>query len=69
MEITNPLTFTYSCRQIGVRIAVSGIRELSRDGSTLSIDYDDGTYDNEVTLTRPDGGTEVVEVRNRRRRG
>ena len=69
MEITSPLVFTYSCRQVGVRVAVSGVRELSRDDATLSIDYGDGTCDNEVTLTRPDGSTEVVEIRNRRRRG
>lgn len=69
MEITSPLTFTYSCRQVGVRVAVSGVRELTRGGSTLSIDYGDDTCDNEVTLTRPDGTIEVVEVRNRRRRG
>ena len=69
MNITSPLTFTYSCRQVGVRVAVSGVRELSRGGNTLTIDYGSGTCDNEVTVTRPDGTTEVVEVRNRRRRG
>ncbi len=69
MEITSPLVFTYSCRQVGVRVAVSGTRELTRDGTTLGIDYGDGTCDNEVTVTGPDGSTEVVQVRNRRRRG
>ncbi len=69
MEITTPLTFTYSCRQVGVRVAVSGVRELTRDGATTTIDYGNGTCDNEVTITRPDGSTEILEVRNRRRRG
>ncbi len=69
MEITSPLVFTYSCRQVGVRVAVSGNRELTRDGATLGIDYGDGTCDNEVTITSSDGSTEVVQVRNRRRRG
>ncbi|GAB5526397.1 MAG: hypothetical protein Roseis2KO_42690 [Roseivirga sp.] len=69
MEITAPLVFTYSCRQVGVRVAISGVRTLTRDSETTTIDYGTGTCDNEVTVTRPDGTTEIVEVRNRRRRG
>ncbi len=69
MEITSPLVFTYSCRQVGVRVAISGVRELTRDDQTTTIDYGTGVCDNEVTVTRPDGSTEIVEVRNRRRRG
>ena len=69
MDITSPLVFTNSCRQVGVRVAVSGSREITRDGNTTTIDYGSGDCDNEVTITRPEGTTEIVEVRNRRRRG
>ena len=69
MTITEALVFKHSCRQVGVRVAIQGIRELVRNGETTQIDYGDGTCDNLVTVTRPDGTTETIEVTNRRRRG
>ena len=69
MTILENLIFKSSCRQVGVKIAVSGIREFTKNGETTTVDYGDGTCDNEVTVTRPDGTVEVIEVNNRRRRG
>ena len=69
MSITEPLTYTNSCRQVGVRVAVSGTREITRDGETTTIDYGDGACDNLATVTRPDGIVEEVTITHRRRRG
>lgn len=67
MVITTPLVFKNSCRQVGVRLAVSGVRQFTRGEASASIDYGDGTCDNEVTITRADGTVEVVTVNGRRR--
>lgn len=66
-QIVEPLIFKNSCRQVGVRLAVEGMRSITRDGQTLTIDYGDGTCDNLVEITRADGTVETVEVENRRR--
>ena len=68
MSITEPLTFTNSCRQVGVRVAISGVREITRDGETTTINYGDGTCDNLATVTRPDGTVEEISITHRRRR-
>ncbi len=68
MEIVSPIVFTNSCRQVGVKVAVQGVRNRSLAGQTTSVDYGDGTCDNLVTVTRPDGTVEEVEIRNRRKR-
>lgn len=66
-QIVEPLIFKNSCRQVGVRVAVDGIRSITRDGQTVTIDYGDGSCDNLVEVTKPDSSTETVEVENRRR--
>ncbi len=54
--ITAPLLFDASCRFIS-----SGIVELTRNGSTATIDYGDGTCDNKATVTI-DGTTEEINL-------
>lgn len=66
-EIIEPVVFKNSCRQVGVRVAIQGIRSMTRNGGTTTIDYGDGTCDNLVEITHPDGSIEVVEIQNRRR--
>lgn len=66
-NIVEPVVFKFSCRQVGVRVAVQGIRSISTDEGTTTIDYGDGTCDNLVTVTHPDGTVEEIAVRNRQR--
>lgn len=66
MQITEPIVFKLSCRRVGAVVAVQGVRELTRDEVTVTLDYGDGTCDNEVTITAPDGTSVVVNVENRR---
>ena len=68
MNVISPILFKNSCRQVGVRVAVEGVRSLTLVGETRTIDYGDGTCDNLVTVTQPDGTIEEVEIRNRRKR-
>ncbi len=68
MEIVSPIIFKSSCRQVGVKVAVQGTRNLTLGGATRSIDYGDGTCDNLVTVTQSDGTIEEIEVKNRRKR-
>jgi hypothetical protein len=54
--ITTPLLFDRSCRYI-----LSGVVELYKDGSTVIIDYGDGTCDNIATVTA-NGTTEDINL-------
>ena len=67
MEITDPIVFTNSCRQVGVKVAVQGVRSMILAGETRTINYGDGTCDNLVTVTQPDGTVEEIEIKNRRK--
>lgn len=68
MNITTPIVFKNSCRQVGVKVAVQGVRTLSLAGEIRTIDYGDGTCDNLVTITNADGTVEEKEIKNRRKR-
>jgi hypothetical protein len=54
--ITIPLLFDSSCEFIS-----KGVVELTRNGSTATIDYGDGTCDNKATVTI-DGTTEEISL-------
>lgn len=54
--ITKPLTIDRSCEFI-----TSGTVVLTRNGSTITIDYGDGTCDNKATVTT-NGTTETIEL-------
>jgi len=68
MTIIQDLIYLSSCRQEGVKVAVSGIREFVKNSETTTIDYGLGACDNEVTITRPDGTVETKTIENRKRR-
>ena len=68
MTIIQDLIYLSSCRQEGVKVPVSGIREFVKNSETTTIDYGLGTCDNEVTITRPDGTVETKTIENRKRR-
>jgi len=55
-KITTPLLFDASCDYI-----TEGVVELTRDGSTATIDYGDGTCDNKATVTIA-GNTEEISL-------
>lgn len=54
-EITTPLRRELSCRFI-----VSGVVSLSHNGAVGSLDYGDGTCDNEAIFTGPNGVEHVI---------
>jgi hypothetical protein len=58
--ITTPLLFDGSCDYIK-----SGVVVLTKNNSTATIDYGDGTCDNEATVTI-DGTTEVISLHSHR---
>lgn len=57
--ITTPLLIDSSCEFI-----TSGVVELDRNGSVVTIDYGDGTCDNKATVTA-DGTTEEINLRSK----
>ena len=65
--ITEDLIYKKSCRRVGAKVAVSGIRNITKAGLTYIIDYGNGDCDNIATLTLPTG--EVIEISVERRRG
>lgn len=65
--ITEPVIFLHSCRRVGVKVAVSGERTITKNGLTYVINYGNGVCDNLVTLTLPSG--EIKEIIVQKRRG
>jgi hypothetical protein len=57
-NITTPLRYDWSCDYIS-----SGVVELLKDGSTVVIDYGDGTCDSTATVTT-DGITEEISLKS-----
>jgi len=55
-NITTPLLFDASCGNI-----TKGVVEITRNGTTATIDYGDGTCDNKATITI-DGNTEEISL-------
>ncbi|MCJ7467812.1 MAG: hypothetical protein MUO53_14105 [Maribacter sp.] len=65
MTIITPLVRPAECRYIA-----SGIKEYTNAGETSTLDYGDGTCDDQATLTEPDGTlTEITLHRGRHGRG
>lgn len=56
--ITTPLVKPFACPWI-----VSGVREVTVNNHTITLDYGDGDCDKFATLTRPNGTTKVVLIR------
>lgn len=56
--ITTPLIKPFACPWI-----VSGVREVTINDHTITLDYGNGDCDKFATLTRPDGTTKVVVIR------
>ncbi|MCC6724958.1 MAG: hypothetical protein IT258_10645 [Saprospiraceae bacterium] len=57
-EITTPLVRKRSCRWV-----VSGVKSMTIDGKTLTIDYGDGTCDRKATVTGPNGNSREILIR------
>ncbi len=57
-EITSPLRREWSCRFI-----VSGVLAISRNGSTATVDFGDGSCDSVGILTSPDGESTEIQLR------
>ena len=51
-------------KELACRFIVSGVVELTRNDTTVTVDYGDGSCDNKATLTTADG--EVVEINLRK---
>jgi hypothetical protein len=66
-SIDEPLVYKKSCRQVGTKVAISGVRSLTRNDQTLMIDYGDGACDNVVVITKPNGETQEIVIEGRRR--
>ncbi|MEL7003430.1 MAG: hypothetical protein AAFN93_11940 [Bacteroidota bacterium] len=62
MTITSTIVRKNICKLVGVNIPVQGTKFIEREGlPSLTIDYGSGDCDKEVTITREDGTTRVVE--------
>lgn len=57
-EITTPLVRKRVCRW-----AVSGVKTLTIEGKTITIDYGNGTCDRIATVTGPNGHTRIIQIR------
>ncbi|CAL2078612.1 hypothetical protein [Tenacibaculum sp. 190524A02b] len=61
--ITTNLRREYACKYI-----VSGVIELTKDASTYTLDFGDGTCDNLATLTDASGNSKEITLRDRKRK-
>lgn len=63
--ITEPIIAKFSCRAQGGFLRVSGVKEMTASGNNFSkkrsIDYGDGTCDNEITVTINDRTFTITE--------
>jgi hypothetical protein len=58
LTITTPLR-----REVPCRYFVSGVIEIVKNGATSTLDFGNGTCDNEATLTLPNGNTRTIHLR------
>ena len=56
VDVTSPLTGNFSCAYL-----VSGTMDLSKNGLEIGVDFGDGTCDNKVIVTYPNGAREELE--------
>lgn len=69
VTITSTLVKKNICKLDGVHIPVQGTKFIEREGlPSITVDYGTGDCDSEVTITREDGATRVVENFRRFRR-
>jgi hypothetical protein len=63
--ITEPIVAQFSCRAEGGFLRVAGVKEMTASGNNFSkkrsIDYGDGTCDNEITVTINDRTFTITE--------
>ncbi len=57
-RVITPLRREFACRYI-----VSGVLQVERNGETYSIDFGNGTCDDEAVLTLPNGQTRTIYLR------
>ena len=57
LVVTTPLRKEATCHYF-----VSGVVEITKNGQTATLDYGNGTCDNEATLTLPNGQVEVIQL-------
>ena len=57
-NVAKPLVKNGNCQYI-----VSGVIEITKEGNSKSIDYGNGTCDDEGTVTLADGTTKIVKLR------
>lgn len=63
ITITTALVKPAECRYIA-----SGVKEFNRNGEITTIDFGDGTCDDVATKTLPDGTTEEITLRKKRKK-
>lgn len=57
VEVTSPLGGNFSCAYL-----VSGTMDLTKNGLEIGVDFGDGTCDNNVIITYPNGAKEAFEL-------
>lgn len=62
MEIAIPLV-----KPAGCKYAASGVKEITKNEELSTVDYGDGTCDDVALLTNPDGSTEEIEIKKKRK--
>lgn len=62
VTITTPLRREFACKYV-----VSGVVEIVKSGETFTLNYGDGSCDDSATLTNPDGTTEEITLKRKRR--
>lgn len=62
MEITVSLIKPAGCKYVA-----SGVKEITKNEEVSTLDYGDGTCDDVATLTNPDGTTEEIEIKKKRK--
>lgn len=63
VTITSPIVFSVSC---GYKI--SGTIEFDNNDSVYTLDYGDGTCDNEATITDPDGVVTTITLKTHKKK-
>lgn len=56
-DVTSTLSGTFACAHL-----VSGTMDLSKNGLEIGVDFGDGTCDNKVIITYPNGAMEELEL-------
>ncbi|MBC2840556.1 hypothetical protein [Robiginitalea sp. SC105] len=57
VNVTSPLTGNFECTYL-----VSGVMIVGKNGLSMTVDFGDGSCDNEAILTYPNGMMETYEL-------